>query len=145
MIDRIEYYSPKGGPAGLGYVRGIKTVDPKEWFFTAHFYQDPVCPGSLGIESFLQLLRFDALNRWPDLKASHRVELVSQEPHEWTYRGQVTARCKTVTVEAMITQITAGIAPTIKANGYLHVDGLCIYKMDNFGIRLVPVTEIYAS
>jgi PfaB family protein len=140
MIDRIEYYSPKGGPAGLGYVRGIKTVDPKEWFFTAHFYQDPVCPGSLGIESFLQLLRFDALNRWPELERSHRIELVSPGTHEWTYRGQVTARCKTVTVEAMITRITENATPAIMANGYLHVDGLCIYKMDNFGIRLVPVT-----
>ncbi|MFH0729278.1 MAG: beta-ketoacyl synthase N-terminal-like domain-containing protein [Pseudomonadota bacterium] len=143
MIDRIEYYSPKGGPAGLGYIRGIKTVDPNEWFFAAHFHQDPVCPGSLGIESFLQLLRFDALNRWPSLASSHRVELVSPGTHEWTYRGQVTARCKTVTVEAMITRITEDAAPTIMANGYLHVDGLCIYKMDNFGIRLAPVTGRY--
>jgi PfaB family protein len=138
MIDSIEQYHPEDGPAGLGYVRGIKTVDPKEWFFTAHFYQDPVCPGSLGIESFFQLLRFAALNRWPHLIASHRVELLPREMHEWTYRGQVTTQRQTVTVEAMITQITEGPAPKIMANGYLHVDGLCIYKMDNFGIRLVP-------
>ena len=56
MIDQIELFVPDGGPAGLGYIRGIKEVDPDEWFFKAHFYQDPVTPGSLGLESFLQLL-----------------------------------------------------------------------------------------
>ena len=55
MIDGIEIHHPAGGPHGLGFIRGYKIVDPKEWFFEAHFYQDPVCPGSLGIESFLQL------------------------------------------------------------------------------------------
>lgn len=142
MLDSIARFDPKGGPAGLGYIQGIKTVDPKEWFFTAHFHQDPVCPGSLGIESFFQLLRFVALSRWPQLKASHRIELVSQKPHEWAYRGQVTPGCKTVTVEAMISGISDGPVRSIMANGFLHVDGLCIYKMDNFGIRLVPITGI---
>jgi 3-hydroxymyristoyl/3-hydroxydecanoyl-(acyl carrier protein) dehydratase len=140
MLDAIDRYYREGGPARLGYVRGIKKVDPKEWFFTAHFFQDPVCPGSLGIESFFQLLRFVALDRWPGLKTSHRVEMVTGKPHEWTYRGQVTAESGIVTVEAMITQITDDPVPTILANGYLHVDGLCIYKMDDFGIRLVPMT-----
>ncbi len=44
--------------------RGSKRVDPEEWFFKAHFYQDPVCPGSLGLESFLQLLKVVAVKRW---------------------------------------------------------------------------------
>jgi 3-hydroxymyristoyl/3-hydroxydecanoyl-(acyl carrier protein) dehydratase len=37
-------------------VIGRIAVDPSFWFFKAHFFQDPVWPGSLGLESFLQLV-----------------------------------------------------------------------------------------
>ncbi|MDH4008184.1 MAG: type I polyketide synthase, partial [Desulfuromonadales bacterium] len=63
MIDRIELFIAEGGPQNLGFIRGSKLVDPEEWFFKAHFYQDPVCPGSLGLESFLQLLKVAAIKR----------------------------------------------------------------------------------
>ena len=43
---------------------GTIAVDPEFWFFKAHFYQDPVWPGSLGLESFLQLLKYAAWQRW---------------------------------------------------------------------------------
>ncbi|MGD9008971.1 MAG: beta-ketoacyl synthase N-terminal-like domain-containing protein, partial [Desulfobacteraceae bacterium] len=42
MIDTIDIACTDGGPQQLGYFRGYKTVDPQEWFFKAHFYQDPV-------------------------------------------------------------------------------------------------------
>ncbi len=66
MIDRIERFVPDGGPHGLGFIEGRKVVDPEEWFFKAHFYQDPVWPGSLGLEAFLQLLKVAAVEYWPD-------------------------------------------------------------------------------
>ena len=65
MIDRIERFVPDGGPHGLGFIAGSKQVRPDEWFFKAHFYQDPVWPGSLGLEAFLQLLKVAAVERWP--------------------------------------------------------------------------------
>ena len=139
MIDRIEAYIPKGGPAGFGFIRGVKTVDPQEWFFNAHFYQDPVCPGSLGIESFIQLLKFIALERWPQCKDSHRFGLLTGVKHTWIYRGQIIPVNKLVMVEAVITKIQDGPVPSIQADGYLKVDGIYIYKMENFGIKLIPV------
>jgi 3-hydroxymyristoyl/3-hydroxydecanoyl-(acyl carrier protein) dehydratase len=139
MIDRIEAYLPTGGPAGLGFVRGIKAVDPAEWFFKAHFYQDPVCPGSLGIESFIQLLKYVALERWPQFKNSHRFGLLTGVKHSWVYRGQILPENKRVMVEAVITQIQDEPVPSIQADGYLKVDGLPIYKMENFGIKIIPV------
>ncbi len=138
MIDQIDCFIPDGGPHGLGFVRGSKAVDPKAWFFHAHFYQDPVCPGSLGIESFLQLLKYVALQRWPHLAHSHRFEILTQKSHEWSYRGQIIQRNQTVTVEAVITEISEPPAPKIVAQGYLQVDGLFIYHMADFGIALVP-------
>ncbi|MEZ4526512.1 MAG: hypothetical protein R2941_11390 [Desulfobacterales bacterium] len=137
MIDRIEMYIPDGGPHGLGFLRGVKTVDVDEWFFHAHFYQDPVCPGSLGLESFIQLMKFAALDRWPNLKNTHCFEMVADEPHEWIYRGQIIQKNRKVEVDAVITKIEEGQNPAIWASGYLKVDGLYIYQMKNFGLRLV--------
>jgi 3-hydroxymyristoyl/3-hydroxydecanoyl-(acyl carrier protein) dehydratase len=141
MIDRIEAYIPGAGPAGLGFIRGVKTVDPGEWFFKAHFYQDPVCPGSLGIESFIQLLKFIAIERWPQFKNSHRFGLLTEVKHTWIYRGQIIPANKLVTVEAVITKIRDEPVPCIQAEGYLKVDGLYIYKLENFGIQLIPAGE----
>ncbi len=139
MVDCIETFLPDGGPTGLGYIRGTKTVDPREWFFKAHFYQDPVCPGSLGIESFIQLLKYLARERWPHLTETHRFGLLTEDAHSWTYRGQILPQNRLITVEATITGIQENPVPKITADGYLQVDGLYIYKMENFGIQLLPV------
>lgn len=139
MIDRIVTYVQNGGPEGLGFIRGVKEVRPDEWFFKAHFYQDPVWPGSLGIESFLQLVKFMAIDRWEHLVDSHRFELITGEPHNWFYRGQVIPENKTVEVEAVVTKIINTPVPTLYANGFLKVDGLYIYQMENFGFRLIPI------
>ena len=64
MVDRIDIFDPQGGPRGLGFIQGTTRVNPAAWFFEAHFYQDPVVPGSLGLESFIQLLKVVAANRW---------------------------------------------------------------------------------
>ena len=139
MIDIIDIYIPDGGPFGLGFIRGTKKVDPSEWFFKAHFYQDPVCPGSLGIESFLQLIKFIAFNRWGHLADSYRFGHITGKPHSWTYRGQITPENKKIEIEAVVTSLHDMPVPYIMANGYLKVDGLYIYKMENFGIKLVPM------
>jgi 3-hydroxymyristoyl/3-hydroxydecanoyl-(acyl carrier protein) dehydratase len=139
MIDEVEIYIPDGGPNGLGFIRGIKNVDPEEWFFKAHFYQDPVCPGSLGIESFIQLIKYAALDRWGNLANNSRFSLVTGEKHHWIYRGQIIPKNNKVEVDVVITKIIDEIEPSIMAEGYLKVDGLSIYKMENFGIKLLKV------
>ena len=141
MVDRIETFIPGGGPAGLGYIRGAKTVDAGEWFFKAHFYQDPVCPGSLGVESFLQLMKIMARKRWPQLTDTHVFRMVQGTRHAWVYRGQVIPKNKTVIVEAVVTHIDDGPSPVLRADGLLSVDGLSIYKMQNFELALVPAAD----
>ncbi|MCF8051609.1 MAG: beta-ketoacyl synthase [Desulfobacterales bacterium] len=137
MIDSIDSYLPDGGPHGLGFVRGQKSVDPQEWFFAAHFYQDPVWPGSLGLESLLQLLKFDAIRRFPDRTENCRFAPMLDEKHRWSYRGQILPSNREVTVEAAVTRIEEGPEPLVQADGLLRVDGVAIYKMENFGIRII--------
>jgi 3-hydroxymyristoyl/3-hydroxydecanoyl-(acyl carrier protein) dehydratase len=139
MIDRIEAFQPHGGARGLGWLLASKRIDPQEWFFKAHFHQDPVCPGSLGIESLLQLLKYAARRRWAHLVAGHRFEHSLRETHTWHYRGQIVPRNRLVEVEATITTVVDEPNPELRAEGLLKVDGLVIYQMKNFGLRITKV------
>jgi len=135
MVDRVDALVRGGGAHGLGFVRGSIDVDPSLWFFSAHFHEDPVWPGSLGLEAFLQLLKVFALDRW-DLGASARF---STHPvghkHQWSYRGQVTPQAGTVTVEATIVEVDDD-AGLLIADGMLSVDGRPIYEMKRFGLEV---------
>jgi len=80
-----------------------------------------------------------AIERWPQMENSHRFGLLTGVKHTWIYRGQIIPENKLVTVEAVITKIQDEPVPYIQADGYLKVDDLPIYKMENFGIQLIPV------
>ena len=84
-------------------------------------------------------MRFVALDRWRYLADSHRFELLCGDAHNWTYRGQVIPTNRRVTVEAVITDVRQDPEPQIRADGVLKVDGLSIYRMEKFGLKLVPV------
>ncbi|NDD39016.1 MAG: type I polyketide synthase, partial [Verrucomicrobia bacterium] len=134
MVDDITVFVADGGPKGLGFIRGTKRVVAEEWFFQAHFYQDPVVPGSLGLESFLHLLKFAAVQRWGHAPTLRWEAVAMNAKHEWTYRGQVIPRDSLVTVEAIVTAWDDEHL-LLTADGFLSVDGRVIYGMKNFTVR----------
>jgi acyl transferase domain-containing protein/3-hydroxymyristoyl/3-hydroxydecanoyl-(acyl carrier protein) dehydratase len=134
MVDDITAFVPDGGPNCLGFIRATKRVNPGEWFFKAHFFQDPVVPGSLGLESFLQLLKFAAIQRWGHAEGSRWEAVATGERHEWTYRGQVIPADHLVTVEAVVTAVNDG-TQQLSGDGFLSVDGRVIYSMKDFTVR----------
>ena len=79
------------------------------------------------------------MNRWEHLAKSHRFSLLTGLPHDWLYRGQIIRENKKAEVETYVTEIGNEPFPYIKADGYLKVDGLYIYKMKNFGVKLIPL------
>jgi acyl transferase domain-containing protein/3-hydroxymyristoyl/3-hydroxydecanoyl-(acyl carrier protein) dehydratase len=135
MIDRIELFVSDGGPHGLGYIRGIKDVDPDEWFFKAHFYEDPVTPGSLGLESFIQLVKFLAVERWGWQDGAVVSAVALEKKHRWLYRGQVVPTNSRVTVNAWITAVDEQ-KRILTADGFLAVDGKLIYQMNDFTVTM---------
>jgi len=139
MLERVDAVTTTGGPNGLGFVRGSTGVSPEAWFFKAHFYQDPVWPGSLGLESFLQLLKAYALERWgAAFTERHSFEAIATGVEQtWVYRGQVIPKNQRVDVEAVITRVDDGSEPLVMADGFLVVDGIPIYEMKDFAVRLV--------
>ena len=116
-------------------------VDPGSWFFKAHFYEDPVVPGSLGLESFWQLVKVFAAHRWqlgpgatfstPALSERTTTVPSPADKHEWVYRGQVIPKDQLVTVTTVIREIDDQ-RRRVTAEGYLSVDGRVIYQMKNF-------------
>lgn len=138
MIDEVTFFDPKGGTHGLGFIRGKTAVDAEAWFFKAHFYQDPVWPGSLGLESMLQLLKVFALGKWgktKDLQYYTFESMVPDQEHQWIYRGQIVPQDKEVIVEAVITEMDAQ-QKILRADGFLSVDGRIIYQMTDFTLRI---------
>ncbi len=155
MVQQVDLFVPDGGPHGLGFIRGSVNVDPELWFFKAHFYQDPVWPGSLGLESFLQLLKVYVYRRWAgggewlmangswpegqnapfsSLAINHQPSTISHS-HEWIYRGQVIPRDKTVTVDVVVTAVDDD-RKIATADGFLTVDGRVIYQMKEFRLGM---------
>jgi len=136
MLDRISCYLPDGGEAGLGWLEGEMDVDPSAWFFKAHFYQDPVVPGSLGLESFLQLLKVAAKERWQLDDRTQFETTATGIRHGWEYRGQIIPSQNRVVVQAEIAAADDG-TKTMTASGLLSVDGTVIYKIQDFSIRVI--------
>ncbi|MDE2490358.1 MAG: type I polyketide synthase, partial [Elusimicrobia bacterium] len=136
LLDSVEQYDG-AGPKGLGALIGRRAVDPDEWFFKAHFYQDPVCPGSLGLESFIELMKCHARDRWPELGPNARFESMALgKPHKWLYRGQYTPVNKAVEVQCWITAVDEA-TKTLTASGLLSRDGLWVYEMRDFTLKVV--------
>ena len=138
MIDRIEHFDAEGGPHGLGYIRGTARVNPEAWFFKAHFYQDPVWPGSLGLESFIQLLKVVACERWQGGETARFESMALHQPHHWLYRGQIIPKDHEVTVSAVVKQVD-DTRKLLTADGFLIVDGRIIYQMTDFTLRMSDI------
>ncbi len=139
MIETIDALQLDGGQHGFGFVSGHKRVDPTEWFFEAHFFQDPVMPGSLGLEALQQLLLVYSRERFAGLQTTHRLQSMAVgHPHVWQYRGQVVPTNSLVQVQAQVKQVIDGGAPVVVADGQLICDGKVIYAMKDFAVRLVP-------
>ncbi|MDX3838627.1 beta-ketoacyl synthase N-terminal-like domain-containing protein [Streptomyces europaeiscabiei] len=139
MLDRVTGWWPDGGRAGLGRLRAEKDVDADDWFFKAHFFQDPVQPGSLGVQAMYQLLQFYAVESGlGDGLCRPRFEpVLTGRPVTWKYRGQVTPRNKTITVELEVTETgETERGPYAVAEAWLWADGTRIYHVADLGLGL---------
>ncbi len=139
MIDRLTgrwTEGPEAGAAGLGRWRATKHVDSRDWFFKAHFYRDPVQPGSLGIEAMIQLLMAAMIDggAGDGFAAPVFEPVASGETLGWKYRGQVVPENREVTVEVEITRRDGALWV---ADAWLWVDGLRIYAAKDLAVRVV--------
>ncbi|MEN3304088.1 MAG: hypothetical protein V7603_290 [Micromonosporaceae bacterium] len=141
MLDRVTACRPDGGSHGLGWLRAEKDIDANDWYFKAHFFQDPVQPGSLGVQAMCNLLQWYLIDRGtPAGATSPRFEpIATGQPVTWKYRGQVTPTDRRVTVELDVTAIGADQRGRYAiADGWLWVDNRRIYQVTGLGMRMLP-------
>lgn len=140
MCDRITGWWPEGGKEGLGRICGEKDVNPSEWFFKSHFFQDPVQPGSLGIENLVQVVMWAAIEMGlgDGMAHPHFEPLMLGRPLTWKYRGQVVPKNKVIRTEMDIVEVGEDERGRfIVADGWLWADELRIYQAIQLGIRVV--------
>jgi 3-hydroxymyristoyl/3-hydroxydecanoyl-(acyl carrier protein) dehydratase len=140
MLDRITGYWPDDGAAGLGRLRAEKDVDPGEWFFKAHFFTDPVQPGSLGVEAMCQLLQWYLIQRGmaADVPRPRFEPVLTGHEMTWKYRGQVVPANERITIEMEIAELGEDERGSYAiATAWLWVDGLRIYQVRDLGMRIV--------
>jgi acyl transferase domain-containing protein/3-hydroxymyristoyl/3-hydroxydecanoyl-(acyl carrier protein) dehydratase len=140
MLSRVTGFEPPGeGPAGerTGWMRAEIDLSPSAWFFKAHFYQDPVQPGSLGLEALMQALRFYVIEAGLAEGIANGAFLPDGGV-SWKYRGQVTPANRLVTVEVFVKRaLRSPDALMVRAEGWLSVGGLPIYHCADFGLKVV--------
>ncbi|MCL1127189.1 hotdog fold thioesterase [Shewanella surugensis] len=134
FIDQVDIVEC-GGRQGLGYLFAKRTIDPSDWFFQCHFHQDPVMPGSLGVEAIIELMQVYAINQnlgvgFINPKINHILSDI-----EWKYRGQINPLNTHMSVDIHITAIRdeAG-KKVIVGDANLSKDGLRIYEIKNIAI-----------
>lgn len=137
MLDRLEF-DDKRGKFGLGIIKGEKKLDGREWFYENHFFQDPVMPGSLGLETIIQGL-------WAYLKNSHITAMTQnpailfshKEPLSWKYRGQVIPANEMIYFEAHIKEKTIlDRRLNLTCDADFWVDGIRIYAFQEISLDM---------
>jgi 3-hydroxymyristoyl/3-hydroxydecanoyl-(acyl carrier protein) dehydratase len=137
FLDEVRF-TPGGGRYGQGYIYATARVDPRAWFFGCHFYQDPVMPGSLGVEAMVQAMQAYALRQ--DLGRgfrSPRFEPAADHGVTWKYRGQLTPGNEALALEIHLREPEnrpEGLV--LSGDASLWKDGLRIYAVDGVAIQL---------
>ncbi|MCZ7669175.1 MAG: beta-hydroxydecanoyl-ACP dehydratase [Chloroflexi bacterium] len=138
FIDKVIVI-PDGGREGKGYVYAERNVDASDWFFSCHFYQDPVMPGSLGVEAVIEAMQAYALDQ--DLGAHLQNPHFSHtDNHEvvWIYRGQIAPNNAQMYLEVDITNVASSAEQVVvTGNASLWKTGMRIYEVKDISIRLV--------
>ncbi|ULN40410.1 hypothetical protein MI149_22515 [Mycolicibacterium crocinum] len=139
VLDRVNFW-PDGGQAGLGRLVAEYDVTPEAWFFKAHFFQDPVQPGSLGLEAMQQAARAAVrLSGLAGTGEDFEFEPVAlDQMFSWKFRGQVTPTNKRTRSEIEILSTQSDDRGVLVVfDGQFWVDDLCIYDTHGMGVRVI--------
>jgi len=131
--------SRSGGQYGKGYLFASRPVNPQDWFYPFHFYQDPVMPGSLGVEAVLETMQAGAL-AWgleAELHLPSFRMLSGTLPMTWRYRGQITPQHGLMELEVHLSAVERlGAEVRLTGDASVWVDGLRIYEINNATVSI---------
>lgn len=136
MVDRVEDLGSWRAD-GTYTLTAEKDLDPNGWYYTSHFTDDPVLPGSLAAEGATQVLKtylmasglhltftdpeFEPI---PDLKMVIKV------------RGQITPDIRTIRYEVRLLESGYLPRPFVRADVLIMHGDKPLVQVSNLGLRL---------
>jgi PfaB family protein len=137
LIDELILAKDRG-QYGKGYIHATKFVKAYDWFFSCHFYQDPVMPGSLGLESILQAMQVFAMQQ--DVAKDFKSPKFVQVPNHntvWKYRGQILPSAQEMHLEVHIKSIEKRESQlVIIADAFLWNHKMRIYQVTDIALGI---------
>ena len=137
FLDTV-FVQKDGGRYGKGYVYAERGLQANDWFYPFHFYQDPVMPGSLGVEAILQAAQAYGLETGLGASRPDAFFGLAEGVHtQWRYRGQIVQSHQKMEIEIHVNAVQEGPqASALIGDASLWVDGLRIYEVKNAAIGI---------
>lgn len=139
MIDCITGFAAAGGSAGLGQLSAVRRIGYDDWYFKAHFFRDPVQPGSLGVEAMLQSTWLLLLAGGHASPSQRVYPAAATNPVRLRFRGQVQPFHGSIRVETELTSLTptpAGLVAVAKAA--LWAADTLVYECQDLALLVCP-------
>lgn len=137
FVDNVSIVEG-GGEYQVAYIYGERNIDPSDWFFRYHFHQDPVMPGSLGVEAIIELLQCYALANDLGHQFVNPRFVAPKTKVEWKYRGQITPLNKKMSLDIhLIDIITTESEVRLVGHANLSKDGLRIYQVKDIVLSII--------
>ncbi|SHF07962.1 hypothetical protein [Streptoalloteichus hindustanus] len=142
LVDALDVV-PGGGDHGGGYLCGWRRIRPDDWFFACHFRDDPVMPGSLGLEAVLTGLRAHLLDSGlvddiPDPAFTVAPGVATR----WKYRGQILPSDEEMTFDVHLGEVRrAGGRLVVTAEANVWKPGQRVYRVDGIAVEVRPGEE----
>lgn len=139
LLYDIPKFDPKGGPKGKGYLLARQKVTADDWFFKAHFKNDPCMPGSLMLDAGFQAVSFylAALGFTLDRDGWRFTPIPDLEMNTHCH-GQCTPENKEVLYEIFVEEVIAEPWPSVIVDLLISVDGRKAIHIHHLSSRLVP-------
>jgi 3-hydroxymyristoyl/3-hydroxydecanoyl-(acyl carrier protein) dehydratase len=133
LLDGVVVNSNAGNHSE-GYAYANRRNNPQDWFYACHFHEDPVMPGSLGIEAMLQAMKVFIQQQSGNGVA---VDLVPRQKMTWRYRGQVLQHHQQMQVEVHFHKMQPmGRTNVFTGDASLWADDSRIYEVRNMALAV---------
>ena len=136
MMGRITEINSDGGKYGKGFIRAELDIHPDQWFFHCHFLNDPVMPGSLGLDAMWQLVGFYL--GWSGKPGRGR----ALHAGEVKFTGQVTPKVKKITYLIDMKRVIDRRLIMGIGDGVMEADGKQIYTAQELRVGLFQPHEL---
>jgi 3-hydroxymyristoyl/3-hydroxydecanoyl-(acyl carrier protein) dehydratase len=138
FLDQLTW-APKSDSRPHDLVYALRENNPAAWFYACHFHQDPVMPGSLGVEAIFQAIQAYALAAGlGEQMTSPMFQLPLNQPLSWKYRGQILPTHRQMKLEVQIKRVEkSSHRVLIVGDASLWADSMRIYEIKDAAVCLV--------